>query len=139
MAPSVRDVMTPDPVTASAETPVVEGAKKMKERNIGDVIVVDGDRVCGLVTDRDIVVRVLAEGRDAAATTLGEVCSRELVTVGPDDDLTKAGKLMRERAVRRTPVVEGGRPVGIVSIGDLAVERNPESPLADISSASPNR
>lgn len=136
---TVRDVMTPDPVTLKAQAPVVEAAKKMKERDIGAVIVLDGDEVCGVVTDRDLVVRVIADGRDPSGVRLHDVCSRELASVSPDDDLTRAGKLMRERAVRRLPVVENGRPVGILSMGDLAVERDPDSPLADISAASPNR
>jgi len=138
MAPTVRDVMTPDPVALKAEAPVVEAAMKMKERDIGAVIVLDGERVCGVVTDRDLVVRVIADGQDPTAARLQDVCSRELASVSPDDDLTRAGKLMRERAVRRLPVVENGRPVGILSMGDLAVERDPDSPLADISAASPN-
>lgn len=138
MPPTVRDVMTLDPVTLEATTSVTEAARKMKERDIGDVIVLDGDRLCGMVTDRDIVVRALAEDRDPNATNLGEICSRELVTVSPGDDLTVAGKLMREKAVRRMPVVEGGKPVGIVSMGDLAVERDPDSALSQVSAASPN-
>ncbi len=138
MPPTVRDVMTFDPVALEARTSVTEAARKMKERDIGDVIVLDGDRLCGVVTDRDIVVRALAEGRDPNGTNLGEICSRELVTVSPGDDLTVAGRLMRENAVRRMPVVEGGKPVGIISMGDLAVERDPDSPLAQVSAASPN-
>jgi CBS domain-containing protein len=138
MAPTVRDVMTANPVTLPAEAPVLDAAKKMKEADIGDVIVLDGDRICGLVTDRDIVVRVLAEEREPAGTKLGEICSRELATVSPDDDLTQAGDLMRERTVRRVPVVEDGKPVGIVSMGDLALERDPDSALGEISAAAPN-
>ena len=138
MPPTVRDVMTLGPVTLEATTSVPEAAHKMKERDIGDVIVLDGDRLCGMVTDRDIVVRALAEDRDPNATNLGEICSRELVTVSPGDDLTVAGRLMREKAVRRMPVVEGGKPVGIVSMGDLAVERDPDSALSQVSAASPN-
>ncbi len=138
MPPTVRDVMTFDPVALEARTSVTEAARKMKERDIGDVIVLDGDRLCGVVTDRDIVVRALAEDRDPNGTNLGEICSRELVTVSPGDDLMVAGRLMRENAVRRMPVVEGGKPVGIISMGDLAVERDPDSPLAQVSAASPN-
>lgn len=138
MPPTVRDVMTFDPVALEARTSVTEAARKMKERDIGDVIVLDGDRLCSVVTDRDIVVRALAEDRDPNGTNLGEICSRELVTVSPGDDLTVAGRLMRENAVRRMPVVEGGKPVGIISMGDLAVERDPDSPLAQVSAASPN-
>ncbi len=138
MPPTVRDVMTFDPVALEARTSVTEAARKMKERDIGDVIVLDGDRLCGVVTDRDIVVRALAEDRDPNGTNLGEICSRELVTVSPGDDLMVAGRLMRENAVRRMPVVEGRKPVGIISMGDLAVERDPDSPLAQVSAASPN-
>jgi CBS domain-containing protein len=83
-------------------------------------------------------VRVLAEGRDPNQTQLGDVCSREVATVSPDDDLTAAGDLMRDRAVRRVPVVENGKPVGIVSIGDLAIERDPDSALSHISAAPPS-
>jgi CBS domain-containing protein len=138
MAPTVRDVMTTNPVTLPAEAPVLDAAKKMREADIGDVIVLDGDSICGVVTDRDIVVRVLAEEREPAGTKLGEICSRDLATVSPDDDLTQAGDLMRERTVRRVPVVENGKPVGVVSMGDLALERDPDSALGEISAAAPN-
>ncbi|HWC12529.1 MAG TPA: CBS domain-containing protein [Acidimicrobiales bacterium] len=138
MPPTVRDVMTTNPVALSAQAPVLDAAKRMREADIGDVIVLDGDTICGLVTDRDIVVRVLAEEREPAGTKLGEICSRELATVSPDDDLTRAGDLMKERQIRRVPVVEGGRPVGIVSMGDLAVERDPDSALGEISAAPAN-
>ena len=135
---TVRDVMTANPVTLPAQAPVTDAAKRMRQEDIGDVIVLEGDRICGVVTDRDIVVRVLAEDREPARTKLGEICSRNVVTVKPGDALTQAGDLMRTRTIRRVPVVEGGRPVGIVSIGDLAVERDPDSALGEISAATPN-
>jgi CBS domain-containing protein len=138
MTPKVRDVMTPDPVTVPADAPVIEGAKLMKEQGIGDVIVIDGDHMCGVVTDRDIVVRALAEGRDPANTPLNQICTKDPATVSPDDDVTAAGDLMREQKVRRVPVVENGNVVGIVSMGDLAIERDPDSALADISASAPN-
>ena len=138
MAPTVRDVMTINPVTLPAQAPVVDAAKKMRDADIGDVIVLDGDSICGVVTDRDIVVRVLAEDREPAGTKLGEICSRDLATVSPDNYLTRAGDIMRERTVRRVPVVEDGKPVGIVSMGDLALERDPDSALGEISAAAPN-
>lgn len=138
MPPTVRDVMTANPVTLQASTSITEAARTMKERDIGAVVVVEDDRLCGVVTDRDMVVRALAEDREPGATNLADVCSREVNTVGPDDDLTTAGDLMREKAVRRVPVVEGGEPVGIVSMGDLAVERDPSSALGQVSAASPN-
>ncbi|MBW3548346.1 MAG: CBS domain-containing protein [Actinobacteria bacterium] len=138
MPPTVRDVMTADPVALEAKTSVTEAARKMKERDIGDVIVLEGDRLCGVVTDRGIVVRALAEERDPGATKLGDICSREVVTVAPSDDLTTAGDVMRQKAIRRVPVVEEGRPVGILSMGDLAVERDPNSALGHVSASSPN-
>jgi len=138
MAQSILEVMTPDPVSLPADAPVVEAARRMKRADIGDVVVLDGDRVCGLITDRDIVVRALAEGRDPAATALGEICSRTVVALGPRDSVEDAVRLMREHAVRRLPVMDGARAIGIVSIGDLAIERDEASALADISAAAPN-
>jgi len=134
----IREVMTSDPVALPADSPLTAAAEHMKRRDIGDVIVVDGDQVCGVVTDRDIVVRAVAEGRDPASTRLAEICSRDVVTAAPDDPVDQAVRTMRERAVRRLPVVEGGRPVGVVSLGDLAVERDPDSALAGISVAPGN-
>lgn len=139
MCPTVRDVMTADPVALESTASVVDAARQMKDNDIGDVIVVEDGRICGVVTDRDLVVRSLAEARDPEATTVGEVCSREVSTVSPEDDLRAAGDLMRDRAVRRMPVVEEGRPIGIVSMGDLALERDPDSALGSISAASPNQ
>ncbi len=111
----------------------------MRDQDIGDVIVLDdGDQLCGIVTDRDIAVRVVAEGRNPQEVKVGQICSRDLTTVSPNDDVGAAVKLMSQKAIRRVPVVDKGRPVGIVSIGDLAVDRDPDSALADISSAKPN-
>ena len=93
----------------------------------------------GILTDRDIVVRAVADGLDVTATHAGDVVSRELVLLSPEDTVERAISLMREHAVRRIPVVDGDRPVGIVSIGDLALERDQESALAEISAAPPNR
>ena len=137
MAQTLKDIMTANPATCPTTATLTEVAKVMKDRDIGDVIVVDGDQIAGIVTDRDIVVRAVAEGRDGQ-TTVADVCSSNVVTLSPDDDLKKAAKLMRESDVRRLPVTEGGKPVGIVSLGDLAVERNEGSTLADISAAPGN-
>ena len=139
MAQYLREIMTQKPVTVQATDTVVAAARSMRDGNIGDVVVVDNDQIQGILTDRDIVVRALAEGRDPARTTVGEICSRELTTLSPNDAIGDAEKTMRARAIRRLPVVEGGRPVGIVSLGDLAVERSPESTLGGISAAPPNR
>lgn len=138
MAQKVRDVMTQNPVTLPRTAAVTDAAKRMRDEDIGDVIVMNDGDMCGLVTDRDIVVRAVAEGADPQFTKLGEICSAEVVTVGPDDSIDDAVRIMRERAVRRVPVVEGNRPIGIVSIGDLAIERDEGSALAEISAAESN-
>jgi CBS domain-containing protein len=139
MAQTIRDVMTGDTVSLPASASLVEAAECMKQRNIGDVVVTDGGRACGIVTDRDIVVRAVAENRQADRTTLADVCSKALVTVSPTDTTDHAVRLMREQAVRRLIVMESGNVVGMVSIGDLAVDLDRESALADISAAPPNR
>ena len=139
MAQYLREIMTQKPVTVQATDTVVAAARSMRDGNIGDVVVVENNQIQGILTDRDIVVRALAEGRDPARTTVGEICSRELTTLSPNDAIGDAEKTMRARAIRRLPVVEGGRPVGIVSLGDLAVEKNPDSTLCGISAAPPNR
>jgi CBS domain-containing protein len=139
MAQRVREVMTGNPVTLPRDATVVEAARVMREQGIGDVIVTDGDRAEGIVTDRDIVVRAVAEGRNPESVRLEQVESEQLTAVSPDDPVEAAIKIMREQAVRRVPVVEDGRPVGVVSIGDLAIERDPGSALADISEEPPTR
>lgn len=139
MNDSIRDVMTPNPLAMPASASVMEAAQLMRGSDIGDVIVVEGDRLVGILTDRDIVVRALAEGADPHATAVGDICSRELSTVRPTESVGSAVRLMREKAIRRLPVVEEtGQVVGIVSIGDVAVERDRRSVLADISAAPPN-
>src|SRR5512135_1532053 len=107
MAQKIREIMTSSPVTLAADRPVIAAAAAMKEYGIGDVIVVDGGQLRGIVTDRDLAVRVLADGRDPQTTTLGEVCSPSVVTVSPDDEVAEAVGLIRQKAVRRLPVVDG--------------------------------
>ena len=135
---SVQDVMTVVPFTLPMNALVTDAARMMRDQDIGDVLVVDGDKVCGIVTDRDLAVRVVAEGRDPADTTLGEICSADIVSVDPDDPVDAAIGLMRTRALRRLPVTQNGSAVGMISIGDLAMERDPGSALADISAAPAN-
>jgi CBS domain-containing protein len=139
MAQKIREVMTEKPATMAASATVAEAARTMRDRDIGDVIVLQDDRVCGIVTDRDIVVRGVAQGRDPGQTKLADICSRDLTTVTPNDEVADAVRLMKEKAVRRLPVVESGQPVGIVSIGDLATEQDRRSALGEISAAPPNR
>ena len=135
--PTLKDIMTANPVTCTSDATIQDVARLMDERDIGDVILMDGDSIAGIVTDRDIVIRGLAQGLDGTAS-VSEVCTTDIVTLSPSDDVSKAAKLMADKAIRRLPVVEGGRPVGIVSLGDLAQERDPNSVLADISSAPPD-
>jgi CBS domain-containing protein len=135
---SISDVMTKDPAMLEVMNTAADAATMMAERDIGDIIVRDGDKVCGIVTDRDIVVRAVAENRNPTTVTLGEICSRDVATLSPGDSIDDAVKLMSERALRRLPVVEKGRAVGIVSIGDLAMERDRDSALGQISAAPPN-
>ena len=137
-AQKVRDVMTPDPLTVKEDQTVVEAARLMKEKGVGPILVMDDGHVEGIVTDRDIAVRVVAEGRDPNSVRVGEIATKDVRTVSPDDPADEAVRLMREKAVRRLPVVEGDKPVGIVSLGDLAQEKDPKSALADISEAPPN-
>jgi CBS domain-containing protein len=111
----------------------------MRDAGIGDVVVVNSNNnLRGIVTDRDIAVRAVAENRDPAATPLLNICSEALTVVTPNDRIADAARVMREHAVRRLPVVDGGTPVGIVSLGDLALVNDPESTLADISAAPAN-
>jgi CBS domain-containing protein len=135
---TLRDVMSTQPVTLPSSATVLEAARCMQEREIGDVVVMDGDRVGGIVTDRDIVIRAVAAGLDPASCRVSDVCSGDVATLSPDDTIKRAVDLMKQKAIRRIPVVEDGRPVGIVSIGDLAIEANGEKALADISAAPPN-
>ena len=138
MATTVRDVMTSALVTFPATATAAEAAQGMREWDIGDVLVERDGKVAGIVTDRDIVVRAVAEGRVPSAVKLGEICSDMLVKVAPTDSVEDAIRLMRDNALRRVPVFEGDRAVGIVTLGDLAIERDGGSALADISAAPPN-
>lgn len=139
MATTVAEVMSRAPATVTSDTPISEAARQMRAHDIGDVLVVDGGRLAGIVTDRDIAIRIVAENRDLN-TPVREVCSgQELTTVTPDTKIEQAVELMRSKALRRLPVVEGDQAVGVVSIGDLAIERDQTSGLADISAAEPNQ
>jgi signal-transduction protein with cAMP-binding, CBS, and nucleotidyltransferase domain len=139
MIQSVRDVMTVSPMSLSTTATAVGAARAMRDGDIGDVVVLD-DRgnLYGIVTDRDLAVRVVAESRDPEDVTLGDICSKALVVLAPTDTVDEAVQLMRQQALRRLPVVDKGKPVGIVSLGDLAIQRDPSSVLADISAARGN-
>jgi CBS domain-containing protein len=134
----VADVMTANPVVFGADASLVEAATAMRDRNIGDVLVERDGALCGIVTDRDIVVRGLAEGNDPGELTLGDIATTDLESVSPNDEVEEVVSKMEGSAVRRIPVVDGGRAVGILSIGDLAEHRDRDSALGQISSAPPN-
>src|SRR5438067_4635513 len=137
-AQTVQDIMTTDVATVQVDTNLVDAAQTMREKDIGDVVVVDNDRLVGVVTDRDIVVRAVAEGLAPDSTTLGSVCSRDLVTVRPEDSTTDVARLMRDRAVRRVLACDDHGLVGIVSIGDLAVAEDPASGAGGTGGAASN-
>jgi CBS domain-containing protein len=139
MAQTVREIMTRSVVTLPKDASIVEAARLMRDNGIGDVVVTEGDRAEGIVTDRDIVIRAVADGKEPGSVRLDQVVSEDLTAVAPDDPIDRAVQIMRERAIRRLPVVEAGKPVGIVSLGDLAVEHDPGSALADISEEPPDR
>src|SRR5919106_2744862 len=121
MAKSIRDAMTNNPRHVEPSTSVAEAAKLLKSENVGSLPVTEGDRLVGMVTDRDIVVRVVAEGKDVQSATVGEIASRDLVTIDPQQDLDEALRLMAKHQVRRLPVVEeDGRLVGILAQADVA-------------------
>jgi CBS domain-containing protein len=139
MARTVRELMTHDLRTVMKSATLVEAAREMRDGDVGPILVMDGDDVLGILTDRDIVVRGVAEERDPKSTNSGDVCTTGVIGVEADQPASAAAELMRENDIRRLVVTEGGRPVGILSIGDLAVELDTDSALADISAASPNR
>ncbi|MGX1541105.1 CBS domain-containing protein [Streptomyces adustus] len=138
MVQCVRDIMTGTPVSVETGALVTDVARLMRDEDIGVVLVTREDHLLGLVSDRDLVVRGLAEGSDPQEMTVADLCTEEPITITPDDDLERAVALMRQHAIRRLPVVEGDALVGVISIGDLAMEIDRKSALGDISSASPS-
>ncbi|WP_412543935.1 CBS domain-containing protein [Longispora sp. K20-0274] len=138
MPDTVSYVMTPRPVCVPTDATLVHAAERMRDHNIGDVLVVSGDVLRGIVTDRDLVVRGLALHADPLATTVGTVCTTSPAVLDPDQPVETAVAMMRDLGVRRLPVCDArGVPIGILSLGDLAVEHDPDSALADISAAPP--
>ncbi len=131
--------MTQNPVCLPTTATVVEAAAQMRSNHIGDVIMTEGNALAGMVTDRDIVVRAVAMGLDPNTTPLQEIASGDPVAIGPDEPIENAVEVMRDKALRRLPVTNERREVvGVVSIGDLATQKDPHSALADISGAPPN-
>ena len=124
MGKSVRDAMTENPRSIGASTSVVEAARLMREQDIGSLPITDDEKLVGMITDRDITTRVVAEAADPTSMSVEDVYSRDLVSVEPDEDLDEALQLMARHQVRRLPVVENGRLVGIVAQADIALKDN---------------
>jgi CBS domain-containing protein len=135
----VRDHMSQPPITISTVAIVHEAAQKMRSADVGALVVLEDGKPYGIVTDRDIAIRGVAQGLNPQTTPIGSICSKDLISVSPEDNLDSVLRLMREKALRRVLVVDYEKaPVGIVSLGDLALERDRSSVLAEISAAPPN-
>jgi CBS domain-containing protein len=124
MAKSVRDTMTENPRSINASASVVDAARLMREEHLGSLPITDDEQLVGMITDRDITTRVVAEASDPLKTSVEDVYSRDLITVEPDKELDDALRLMARHQVRRLPVVENGRLVGIVAQADIALSEN---------------
>jgi len=136
----IRQVMTAAPDAVRSSDTLQEAAELMRSGDIGDVLVEDDQGgLAGIITDRDIAIRATADGSDPTTTTVDEVYTRDIASLAPRDTVADAVRLMRAGNVRRIPVVESGKAIGIVSLGDISVETTPGSVLADISTASPDR
>ncbi len=145
MVQQLREVMTARPVALQSGATVLDAARAMADGSIGSVLVVHTeDTLRGLIIDRDIVVRAVATGRELTSTTLGEVCTEDVATLSASDSVSDAIRLMSEQAIRRVPVMAGGKLVGVVSLGDIVLEQDPldeqdvHFALADISAAPPD-
>ena len=136
---AVREVMSPAPETVTPDTSLADAAKVMDRADIGDVLIVDGkDQLRGIVTDRDIAIRAVAEGRDPNTSTVEEIMTPTVETISSSATVREAIETMRRHDIRRLPVVDGGSPLGVVSLGDLAMSPGSQSVLADLSTAPPN-
>jgi CBS domain-containing protein len=138
MTKKIREVMTRNPVTLEPDASAADAARLMKEHDIGSVLVCDDEKLCGIVTDRDLAIRCVADG-GSIDEPIGELCSTGVFTLAPDDGVEVAVDAMKQRAIRRIAVVDGERLVGVVSLGDLAQIQDPRSALGRISAAPPNQ
>ena len=135
---TVRDVMTKNPVAPSSDSSVVDAAKAMSDHQIGSVVVMDRDKPCGIVTDRDIAVRAVATGSDPKSTKLSDICSHDLAMVRPDQSVDDAIQMMKSHDVMRVVVMTDSHLDGIVSLGDLTARGEGQDVHKDISKAEPN-
>lgn len=124
---TVRDVMTPMPVSVATDSPVIEAARAMVRENVGSLPVVSGGDLVGIITDRDLVERVIARRLDPESVTVGECCTSEPVSAQPEESLDEALARMAQQQIRRLPVVEEGRLVGIVAQADVAHSAPPDA------------
>ena len=138
MAKAIRDVMTRDPVSMSSDASVKDAAKAMSDMRIGSVVVMDGGKPCGIVTDRDITVRAVATGRDPSSMRLGDICTHKLAAVRPDQSVDDAAQVMKSNDVKRVLVMTDSKLEGIVSLGDLSREGKGGDVNQDLSRAEPN-
>lgn len=134
----ISDVMHEDVAKVNPHATLRDAARLMRERNIGDVVVTEGSEPLGIITDRDIAIRGVAEGLDPEVTEVGDIASERLKMLSAQDSLEDAAALMRDGAVRRVPVVDDGSLVGIVSLGDIELAIDRKSVLAGVSSAPAN-
>jgi signal-transduction protein with cAMP-binding, CBS, and nucleotidyltransferase domain len=140
MAQQIQDIMTRELHTIPSAATLQDVARLMRDKNIGDVLVIKpGGKLCGIVTDRDVVVRGLADGKPLDTIDAGKVCSDRVISVSPTDEVDTVIDTMRKNSIRRVPVVRDGQAVGIVSLGDLARAKDPGSVLGAISAAPPSR
>lgn len=137
MDAKVRDVMTPGPIGVDYYQSIGQAARTMRDWGVGAVLVVNDQSLYGLVTDRDLVVRAVAEAK-GPDEPVGPLSSGNLIGVDVDADAREAARLMREHAVRRLPVIEDGQVAGMVSLGDLAMRDDPASVLATVCQATVN-
>lgn len=140
MAKKVRELMSKQAMKLQSSAPVSDAARKMRSADVGAIIVEENGKPSGIVTDRDIAIRVVAQGLDPQKTPVSQICSKDLTTLSPDDDIDRAVQVMRQKAIRRVLVVDSqNKALGIVSLGDLALERDSQSVLGQISAAPPNQ
>jgi CBS domain-containing protein len=132
MSKTARDVMTPDCQCVGENDSILDASKKLSELDVGSMpICGEDDRLKGMLTDRDIVVKVLAQGKDPASTTAGDLAQGKPVTIGADDTIEEALDVMREHKIRRLPVIDGHDLVGIISQKDIATDL-PEEKVGDL-------
>jgi CBS domain-containing protein len=138
MAKTVADVMTKNPVAMSSDSSVVEAARAMSDFRIGSVVVMEKDKPCGIVTDRDIAVKAVARGGDPSKTTLADICSRDLAAVRSDQSVDDAVNVMKSHDIKRVVVMTDSKLEGIVSLGDLTSRGMGEDVQDDLSKSEPN-